>query len=280
MKHQNYVLVDSAKKLSRLIEICKIYNVKFTDQDDYPTYRMFGRRLSGGYWLSSEYTGIPITIPEFVAHLEAEEKPASILSDKCAIQINNKREFILLNEHYKSKGWIMSGSKTSAGSINSSFPQVKFYDNSGNGYSNRESSINSAKEQGYNVITFSDFAKEVGITVPVFIMKSEDGVDLYEGDYYESAKRFDGNLWQYSCRQRLYFGHLAFTSPNIVKAFSTKEAAKKWIEEQNKPKEIEIEIHSKGSVLITSDMVRINGVVTKFTPREIESIYKAFQSLQ
>lgn len=215
-----------------------------------------------------------------------KEKPTSILDGKVAIQVNNEREFKLLMEHYESKGWkwcdgddVLTYANYAITTI--VYPALIEYNDS--------FGFNTNKDNYDKIIPFADFAKEVGIEVPEFIMNSEDGVDLYEGDLFwtvsnDAWENETGTLkWEIknsNGAHKICIDSAVFKHKERNKAFSTKEAAETWIEEQNKPKEIEIEIHSKGSILITHDMIRINGVVTELTSKELDKIYHAQASLQ
>lgn len=195
-----------------------------------------------------------ITFKELIKLLVNEEKEVSagLLDGRVAIQVNNDMEFKLLMDHYKQKGWE---------SITSQQPDEVVYKNFSYSpyisYNNKFNNPNSDIGKGryfkgvsydiadYKIIPFTDFAAEVGINVPVFVMKSEDGVDLYEG-YKEvvfvTRKNQETGIWDDPlqkcmapdvCDKLKNEGHR-------VRGFSTKEASEKWIEEQNKPKEISL----------------------------------------
>lgn len=225
-----------------------------------------------------------------------EIKQPSILDDKVAIQVNNEREFKLLMEHYENKGFKSHATHKiflDTYNITSSFSEVptavSYCEYFGH------SKLSYWKENEWKIILFTEFAKEVGITPPLFIMKSEDGVDLYEGDKFWIAEKvsdkwyldrhYDGGDEHEFKFSSNYKTAQVVAKPEYNKPFSTREAAEKWIEEQNKPKEIVIgysEVDPYATVY--KDQVHFTRksdlVIYEFTGEEIEQIYKAYQSLQ
>lgn len=181
-----------------------------------------------------------------------ESKPKSILSGKCAIQVNNGREFELLMQHMHSKGWKWNGGDkiTSGYTPCSDFPFSVWYEDEC-AWDNVEVG------EDRTLIQFADFAKEVGIEVPIFVMMSEDGVSLFEGDDYHRVQF--GNKWYYAHKaDALNLTDCVMITPESNKAFSTKEAAEKWIKEQNKPKEIIVAKNSPYPISITKNGATIN----------------------
>lgn len=203
-----------------------------------------------------------------------EENPTepvkrSILDGKVAIRVDNEREFKLLMEHYESKGWKWAtGADPLLKDINFKFPNlIKYHDRI----------QHSAGGDAYIGVSFSDFAAEVGITVPKFIMKSEDGVDLYEGDDHSVVTLCLSGEWSYAGDQKLAKSQMVVSESNRAKAFSTREAAEKWIEEQNRPKEIKL---TDGQ---TYAIVHENGFiahVNQYNSYQLEEIYNAYKSLK
>jgi hypothetical protein len=224
-----------------------------------------------------------ISLKELLALLSS--KPASILNGKCAIQVNNEREFKLLMENYESKGWKWEGGEIPTEWMHvDRFPvNVDYAD----GFT-RTSNIAYHSTTGYIIIPFADFAdfaNEVGITVPVFVMKSEDGVDLYDGDDFYYAYRDEAEQWRYQQPSRKILPQEA--SAKHLKMFSTKEAAEMWIAEQNKPKEILVDGYGSYGTTVTAKEIRVNcgdsvlhDANLTFSPAEFEAIYTAFKSLQ
>lgn len=137
-------------------------------------------------------------------------------------------------------------------------------------------------------IPFPVFASIVGIPVAKFIIQSEDVVDLHEGDKYHRAY-FD-KVWKYDSCTDLRPWHAVSRKDELscqAKAFSTKEAAEKWIKEQNKPKKITVRPESVAPVMVTRDIIRVipkNRELHKedleMFPDELEEIYAAYKSLQ
>jgi len=238
------------------------------------------------------------------ATIVPEEKP-SILSGKCAIQVNNEREFKLLTEHYENKGWLAfahlpnEGQKPKDCSYNAIAKRFGEYAliTYGNGFCFPHNSADAdwLKPENYRQVAFSDFAAEVDITVPVFVMTSEDGVPLYEGDEYWVAelnpifKNWSVKLLQTRLGSfNIHVAHgYAEGNTDTHKAFSTKEAAEAWIKEQNKPKSIIVSEFSQYPVEVTAKKFTIkcgnsdnhldNLVIHS---GELEEIYKAYKSLQ
>lgn len=214
---------------------------------------------------------------------EIIEKPKSILDGKVAISVQNEREFQLLMKHYEEKGW---KDKSDIGSVNYIEGVCWKYEN---GYSWASSDY--WTKEGYTIIQFADFASEVGIEVPVFIMKSEDGVDLYEGDdSFVPQQEFDKNkiLQGIKYRSVIKFevGRYILTNKDNSPRFSTLEAAEKWIAQQNKPKEIEIKLFGQfAKALINNNNIKfINGdfscSISYLSHSDIEAIYNAIQQLK
>lgn len=206
----------------------------------------------------------------------AEPVKPSILDGKVAIQVNNEREFKLLMQHYESKGWRVFSRAPLEEIIRLNTPNPNltwsFHD--------EFYALNTLnKMDGYTIIPFADFAAEVGITVPKFIMKSEDGVDLYEGDDHSVVTLCLSGEWSYAGDQKLAKSQMVVLESNRAKAFSTREAAEKWIEEQNRPKEFEIEFKN-GSILVTKDWITFNGKVPPVTRKMMLDIISRQAELQ
>lgn len=101
----------------------------------------------------------------------------SLLSGKCAIQVNNERELSLFKAYLKEVKGIKC--TISLSTFEETHKHVLIPIDYAGLYR-----YDSHEMAGYKTVSFSDFAAEVGITVPVFVMRSQDGVDLYEGDDY------------------------------------------------------------------------------------------------
>lgn len=88
----------------------------------------------------------------------------------------------------------------------------------------------------YQIIPFADFAEEHNIKLP--LLKSADGIDLYEDDPYVMVKNIPAtnNEWKITREDvKLKETHFPITDPADCLAFSTKQAALDWIE-AHKPK--------------------------------------------
>lgn len=133
------------------------------------------------------------------------------------------------------------------------------------------------------ILSFPDSEKEVGIELPQFMIKSQDGVDLYEGDKYASAWLKDGKWEIAAICTPLYRGNAVLTHPIECKAFSTKEAAESWIKEQNKPEEVVIDTVNYTVTVSSNEVLYVPKHDCKkqlFFGKEIEKIYDAYKSLQ
>lgn len=261
-KEQVYVKINSpkeAKDAKRILkalgeEVYSSYYVNnYLSEQDHLIFRKQQQWVCVGD-ISDDGIKTEVTLKELIQiianeNTKTEDKPKSILDGKVAIQVNNEREFKLLMEHYENKGWSTSNyryyefNKFSEYKDNFHFMTTELY----------------VTDNGYTIVPFEDFAKEVDIEVPKFIMKSEDGVDLYIGDKFYHIKlttngwamntllNYDDNAFTINKE----FNHLVKIMPQFNKAFSTRQSAEqfikenalKWIEEQNKPKEIEVPLY-------------------------------------
>lgn len=114
------------------------------------------------------------------------------------------------------------------------------------------------------------------------LLISEDGFELFEGDYYVCVKNLHGNGWEICFEQTLGASHFVITDSEICKALSTKESAEKWIEENNKPKEIEVKLFANGDFAKVSE--KEIKIINPFTslylkPSDIEDIHNALKTL-
>lgn len=207
-----------------------------------------------------------------------EENPTepvkpSILAGKVAIRVDSEREFKLLMEHYESKHFI---SGTGNNDIKPVYPVIVPYEQS---FWCRYYEDHC---RTHSIIPFADFASEVGITAPKFIMRSEDDVDLYEGDEFYHVHFTTGTTgWKENISNpvKKYQETGVLTRGHINKAFSTREAAEKWIEEQNRPKEIKLTDQDGQTYAIING----NGFIAhinRYNSYQLEEIYNAYQSLK
>lgn len=203
----------------------------------------------------------------------------SILSGKCAIQVTNEREFKLLMNHYDGKFWSWNGGSGVNTSVKLKYPTgISYEDDFMHWY--KES------DEEYTLISFQDFAKEVGIEVPLFVMKSEDGVDLYEGDIiYHATNRGFLDRWKihtgYVIKHMLDECYVFNISPEKDKAFSTKQAAEKWCQEQNKPKVLECKLFGTKTAFINIHSITIvDGLAQyKLQPSDLEDMLHNYKQL-
>lgn len=201
----------------------------------------------------------------------------SILSGKCAIQVNNEREFKLLMEHYEAKGWkAITNTNSTSISYHTNKPKEVEYKNGFTYMCDSSYPVKTFKDHGYTIIPFSDFAAEVGISVPMFVCTSEDGVDLYEGDDFSYAFIGEDKKWQLGRPTRKIVK--GDKNQNWLKNFSTKQAAELWIKEANKTKEIRLTDNNCNTYAIVNG----NGFiahVNRYNSAQLEKIYNAHQEL-
>ena len=207
------------------------------------------------------------------AEIVPAEKP-SILTGKVAIQVNNEREFKLLMRHYAEKGWrsISGGRPNEAGHINASWSYGDEFGHAGYDY---------RLSNGYTIIPFNQFAAETGITVPAFVMLSEDGVPLYEGDncwvpQVDFKDTLKGNSLEMEVRPN-------WNNRMKSKFFSTKEAAQAWIDEQNKPTHVQVSLFGNNAkATVEKDCITIGsgGVGIQLKPSDLEDMLHALRELQ
>lgn len=225
---------------------------------------------------------------------EIIEEPKSILDEKgIYIKVNNKREYDLLMKHYEEKGWLWCSGKKPL--ENNDY--VKGYRFDTNIKYSNHFDFNAPRSK---TIPFADFAKEVGIEVPVFVMKSEDGVDLYVGDvcYVPQVALFIPQEYHDKPEEFKVLKTFSNNKSTTYKYFSCKTNAEKWIKEQNKPKSIELFPDHDFPVTIYKDVIEFstdkqeitildrrfvelkdNGDCFVITPQELEEIYQAYKSL-
>lgn len=118
-----------------------------------------------------------------------------------------------------------------------------------------------------------------------FVMRSEDGVDLYEGDNYHRAYAYENGVWRYDFCEKLALNHVVCNSAisSLAKAFSTKEAADKWIAEQNKTKSVQVPLFNTNMAMVSKDKIDIIDVIggsISLKPSDLEDMLHAYKSLQ
>lgn len=133
---------------------------------------------------------------------------------------------------------------------------------------------------GYKIIPFSDFAKQHNIRVP--LLTSEDGVELFEGDEYYYVWKQNGKGFELlrDNTYKLEINNIKDFKHENNKAFHSKENAFKWIEEQNKPKEVELKIsNSSITAIITKDEVYNIDNLKCLEYSDIKEILKTMEEL-
>lgn len=203
---------------------------------------------------------------------------AKIVSDKIAVRVENELEFRALMEFYKNKGWIsLGGNDPDFVSYNPDEKYWSFNDNFGS--SGEQFRI----DKGFEIKSFPDIAKEHGLKVPLLI--SEDGVLLYEGDNYTAAYFTSTTGWILGCVDaKLFCVSSALTDQLKTKAFSTREAAEKWIEANN-PKEKEIQLYFGLNAKINVDNGEVHvfckeNLLAKLSTGDIKDIHCAINDLE
>lgn len=200
------------------------------------------------------------------AEIITEEKPKKI-----AVAITTEREYKLAQQHFKEKGFGFSDSMYSAWGKGIIYALYQKRTNWG---------LNKPDIQ-YTIVSFPDFAKEVGIRIPLLV--SEDGFDLYEGDeYYNVWQNALNTKWNLGANVKLEFADACIKEPARFKAFHSKQSALKWIDEQNKPKEILLFQNSKPTMITKYGFSteHYQKYSVDFTLEELEQIYNAIKSLK
>lgn len=129
----------------------------------------------------------------------------------------------------------------------------------------------------------------------VFVMTSEDGIDLYVNDnfYVSMLSRDKWKLDTHDCSGTIkeetkfifrndFASATCYKQKSIYKVFSTKEAAEAWIKEQNKPqlktlefKSFKANVASHGIYLYPHEYGHCH-----LTGQDLEHVYAAYKSLQ
>jgi len=249
-----------------------------------------GREVTstGCFHILDDYEGIDCAdnSGEFVLHngkwaeiIPSEPEKSGLLDCKCAIQIYNERQYNLLMQHYEDKNWCQVANldltwASRQGERLAGYNAMTYHDKF---FSIITPSVD------YKVIPFDDFAKEVGIDFPVYIMDSKDGVPLYEGDGYVqvySDSRWHIEMDSINSDYRLTSIDAVVTMPHKYKSFHSKEAAEAWIKEQNSPKEVIVKLHGGYTVRVEKDKATFAINNFGITGKELEEIYQTYKSLK
>lgn len=136
-------------------------------------------------------------------------------------------------------------------------------------------------ESAFNL--FSEAVKNE-FKIPEFVMTSEDGIPLYEGDeYFECVQYAMAGHWTLiSSTYKATINSSSKTHPKMYKAFSTGEAAEAWIQEQNKPKCIDVKLFNRDHhALIYKDQIELYGGGVNFImkPSDLEDMLHAYKTI-
>jgi len=290
MKKENVkVLVSSqteANVLKALLQMLKepVDNDYF---DYYQTgmYLIFSTGTDYADWIivNKTHSKLPgknkVEVKDLILLLTAtESKPSSILSGKVAIAVSNEREFKLLMEYYERKGFTaMASFSDFYGTYNITSEKGSLSTAVAYGNDFSHSKISCFQREGYTIIPFESFAKEVGIEVPVFVMKSIDGVDMYQGDICYIPQGMTHKPSGYKT-----FNIKSDYSPDLG-LFASKKLCKKHIYDLNRPKHKVVplftgmEAHVYGGEILLKDADR---TVTTLLPSDLEDMLHAYKSLQ
>lgn len=201
---------------------------------------------------------------------------AEIVTEKIAVKVENEREFKALMNYYDetfggvflSQAYVPNSSGQTFIAFQKDYLQLEIKCNYGF----------TLDKYNFNGVTFHDFAKEHNIKVPLII--SQDGVELFEGDSYHRVY-FNSKKWIYN----MYWNNLEednfiITDPDKFKAFSTKESALKWIEDQ-KPTSIGLTLDN-GSKATVFDIGQVNFDKPRsfLLNSDIQAIAKAMEDLK
>jgi len=210
---------------------------------------------------------------------------AEIVKPKIAVKVENEKEFNKIVEYLNSKGFELGANKNAPWSSWSGKPLlVEINENAETIYEHFK--VNS-KLHYHEVIDFSDFAKTYNIKLP--LLTSEDGVDLYEGDYCYVAV-FRCNKWflddhtdNGDSERFEVCNNGKFINSENEKHFKDKQSALKWIEEQN-PKETILFEGSSCYVKVDENgfkaVAESDERTFKFSGEELKQIYNAWQEHQ
>jgi len=222
--------------------------------------------LKGNWTMGAVGYGDKITFGQLIDLLST---PAKI-----AVKVDNEKEFNALMKYYDSLGWKWCGGMNPLyylenGDVNTeNFPFCIQYNDLFKW---------NLREDKYQIIPFTDFAKDKGIKVPLLV--SEDGVELFKGDefWHVCVGNNSSSLGHYN---PIKLNGLVGTPYNEQgKFFSTKQAAIDWIESQ-KPKEVTVKLTNHIEALINKNgLVKFNAPVFRMGKLDIEAIYKTMNEL-
>jgi len=161
---------------------------------------------------------------------EIIEEPKSILDGTVAVSFSNQKQLEAICKYNKIEPSCSFKTISKNYSYQSYMPLRPYWDHCDKKY---------YEKLDFNCISFEEFAKEAGIEVPKFIIRSEDGVDMYEKEngswvIFECASR----KWGYTYNLSLVTDHIdLLKNNNTYRVFASKEKAIEWCEKADLPKE-------------------------------------------
>lgn len=188
---------------------------------------------------------------------------------KTAVKVKNEKEYYSLMNYYENSGRKLLNGRKSTDFSYEGF-SIIYVDVKDLSFLYPQDDI-----EDYDIIPFPDFAKEHNIKLP--LIKSENGVWLYDGDNHYSTCVNDCNVYPKYGVLTLNNNCVCVVEPEKYKAFSTREAAENWIE-AHKPKEKKIKI---GSVecTVTKNGVSFDKSVQFLMDSSIQQIINAMEEL-
>lgn len=212
---------------------------------------------------------------DFLDRLAVSKQKPDLLEGKVAIRVNDEHEFKALMKHYEDKGW-KCDPETVIPDIVRRYPAYVRYEN----FYGMAFSQHVYTKLGYEYVDFPKFSAHVGIEVRKPLLRSEDDVDLFEGDWFWEASNHDGYgvFMVYALQYQITDNSRVCVYPDNHKAFSSREAAEAWVAEQNRPKEIVLFEGKPYEV-----KVNINGAFNKswcIPSGDLEKISAAYQKVK
>jgi hypothetical protein len=120
---------------------------------------------------------------------------------------------------------------------------------------------------------------------PVLIGKSEDGVDIYNNSPLHTVWKQEGK-WVFGMSYENFNTGSSITPEDDRRFFSTEESAIAWIKDQNKPKEVTVQLFNEfHSAKVTKDWIAFrvgkadSNTTTMIKPSDLEDMLHAYQSL-
>lgn len=137
---------------------------------------------------------------------------------------------------------------------------------------------------GYTAVDFEFWTAQVGLDVPDFVMTSEDGVDLYEGD--RGVEVINADEWVIGKNHIISSGSPDYFSKCRL-CFKNREAAEEFIIQQNKPKlPVLIKVYPGCKIELNKLTLRIHiedkysSVSREFSASFIKGLLKQMDALQ